>query len=130
MRGSFQLSQGNLNINEYSTATGNLNIIGRGSIGLIKQNYSIAANARLDAATTSNNGCAVNTRLQNRQIPFICKGKFDGGSASCKPDERVLKDLLKSTAFEKLGEQLLKRSDKKDDPLTSLLNEFLKRKLN
>ena len=130
LRGSFQLSQGNLNINEYSTATGNLNIIGRGSIGLIKQNYSIAANARLDAATTSNNGCAVNKRLQNRQIPFICKGKFDGGSASCKPDERVLKDLLKNTAFEKLGEQILKRSDKKDDPLTSLLNEFLKRKLN
>jgi AsmA protein len=130
LRGKFQLSQGNLEITEYSTATGNLNILGRGTIGLAKQNYSIKANARLDAETTSSNGCSVNKRLQNRQIPFVCKGTLDGSSANCKPDERVLKDLLKNTAFEKLGEQLLRNSDKEQDPLKNLFNDLLKRKLN
>jgi len=130
LRGKFQLSQGNLEITEYSTATGNLNILGRGTIGLAKQNYSIKANARLDAETTSSNGCSVNKRLQNRQIPFVCKGTLDGSSAYCKPDERLLKDLLKNTAFEKLGEQLLRNSDKEQDPLKNLFNDLLKRKLN
>ena len=105
LRGKFQLSQGNLEITEYSTATGNLNILGRGTIGLAKQNYSIKANARLDAETTSSNGCSVNKRLQNRQIPFVCKGTLDGSSANCKPDERVLKDLLKNTAFKEFSHQ-------------------------
>jgi len=42
----------------------------------------------------------------------------------------VLKDLLKNTAFEKLGEQLLRNSDKEQDPLKNLFNDLLKRKLN
>jgi AsmA protein len=137
LRGKFQLNRGNLKINDYSTATGNLDITGRGSVDLVKQQYSIAANVLLDSAITSSTGCSVNQHLQNRQIPFVCKGSFDqspGNSAYCKPDEKVLKSLLKNTVFEglseKLGESLLKNADKDEtDPLKGLLNNLLKRKL-
>ena len=137
LRGKFQLNRGNLKINDYSTATGNLDITGRGSVDLVKQQYSIAANVLLDSAITSSTGCSVNQHLQNRQIPFVCKGSFDqspGNSAYCKPDEKVLKSLLKNTVLEglseKLGEALLKSTDKDEsDPLKGLLNNLLKRKL-
>ena len=137
LRGKFQLNRGNLKINDYSTATGNLDITGRGSVDLVKQQYSIAANVLLGSAITSSTGCSVNQHLQNRQIPFVCKGSFDqspGNSAYCKPDEKVLKSLLKNTVLEglseKLGEALLKSTDKDEsDPLKGLLNNLLKRKL-
>ena len=130
--GDFQFGDGNLTITDFSTATGNLNINGRGTIGMLSQKYNFKTKARLDGATTSSTGCSVNKRLQNRQIPFICKGRFDQGSTSCKPDERVLKELLKNSAIEKLGNKLLKNNDSQEqtDPLKSLLNDFLKRKLN
>jgi hypothetical protein len=106
-------------------------------VDLVKQQYSIAANVLLDSAITSSNGCSVNQRLQNRQIPFVCRGSFGKGpdnSAYCKPDEKVLKSLLKNTVFEglseKLGESLLKNADKDEtDPLKGLLNNLIKRKL-
>ena len=136
LSGSFQVSQGKLSINEYSTGTGNLSIMGRGAVALLKGTYNIRANALLDGTTSSSNGCSVNKRLQNRQIPFICIGSFDGGSTECKPDERVLKELLKNTALEALGGQLLKSrnngstsEEDNTDPLKSLLNDYLKRKL-
>ena len=136
LSGSFQVSQGKLSINEYSTGTGNLSIMGRGTVALLKRTYNIRANALLDGTTSSSNGCSVNKRLQNRQIPFICRGSFDGGSTECKPDERVLKELLKNTALEALGGQLLKSrnngstsEEDTTDPLKSLLNDYLKRKL-
>ena len=130
--GDFQFGDGNLTITDFSTATGNLNINGRGTIGMLSQKYNFKTKARLDGATTSSTGCSVNKRLQNRQIPFICKGRFDQGSTSCKPDERVLKELLKNSAIEKLGNKLLKNNDSEEqtDPLKSLFNDFLKRKLN
>ena len=133
LSGRFQLNRGNLNINEYSTATGNLDIIGRGSLNLAKQQYSLAANVLLNGAKTSSTGCSVNKRLQNRQIPFVCKGGLDqssGSGAYCTPDEKVLKSLLENTLLEELGDSLLKNSSEdKTDPLKGLLNNLLKRKL-
>ena len=129
---AFQFDKGNLMITDFSTATGNLNLNGRGTIGLLNQAYTIQANTALDGATTSSNGCAVNTRLQNRQIPFVCKGNFDQGAPSCKPDERAVKALLRNSAIDRLGSKLLKNNDSEQqtDPLKSLFNDFLKRKLN
>lgn len=133
LSGRFQLNRGNLDINEYSTATGNLDIIGRGSLNLAKQQYSLAANVLLNGAKTSSTGCSVNKRLQNRQIPFVCKGGLDqssGSGAYCTPDEKVLKSLLENTLLEELGDSLLKNSSEdKTDPLKGLLNNLLKRKL-
>ena len=130
--GDFQFGDGNLTITDFSTATGNLNINGRGTLGMLSQKYNFKTKARLDGATTSSTGCSVNKRLHNREIPFICKGRFNQGSTSCKPDERVLKELLKNSALEKLGSKLLKNNNSEDqaDPLKSLFNDFLKRNLN
>jgi hypothetical protein len=79
--------------------------MGRGRVDLIKKRYQLNASARVDQAVTSPTGCDVNQRLQNRQIPFVCNGAFDRGDAgglACKPDERLIKDLLKNSALEKL----------------------------
>ena len=130
LQGSFQLSGGKLLLNDYSTGTGNLEIIGRGSVNLVKRQYQINASARVDQAVTSPTGCSVNQRLQNRQIPFICKGTFgqsNPGGLSCNPDERLLRDLLKNTALEKLfGNSGLQQQDATDS-VKGFISELLKR---
>ena len=128
----FQFNDGNVIITDFSTATGNLDINGRGTIDLLSQRYRLQTNTELSGATTSSNGCAVNQRLQNRQIPFVCEGHFDQATPSCKPDERAVKALLRNSALEKLGSKLLKNNDteQQTDPLKSLFNDFLQRKLN
>ncbi|MDC3249301.1 AsmA family protein [Porticoccaceae bacterium] len=130
LQGSFQLSGGNLLLNDYSTGTGNLEIMGRGSVNLVKRQYQINASARVDQAVTSPTGCSVNQRLQNRQIPFICKGTFgqsNPGGLSCNPDERLLRDLLKNTALEKLfGNSGLQQQDATDS-VKDFISELLKR---
>ncbi|MAE03228.1 MAG: hypothetical protein CMK25_03130 [Porticoccaceae bacterium] len=128
----FQFNDGNLIITDFRTATGNLAIDGRGTIGLISRKYTLQTNTELNGATTSSNGCTVNQRLQNRQIPFVCTGNFDQGAPSCKPDERAVKALIRNSAVEQLGSKLLKNNDtdQQTDPLKSLFNDFLQRKLN
>ena len=130
LQGSFQLSGGKLLLNYYSTGTGNLEIIGRGSVNLVKRQYQINASARVDQAVTSPTGCSVNQRLQNRQIPFICKGAFgqsNPGGLSCNPDEQLLRDLLKNTALEKLfGNSGLQQQDATDS-VKGFISELLKR---
>ena len=130
LQGSFQLSGGKLLLNDYSTGTGNLEIMGRGSVNLVKRQYQINASARVDQAVTSPTGCSVNQRLQNRQIPFICKGAFgqsNPGGLSCNPDEQLLRDLLKNTALEKLfGNSGLQQQDATDS-VKGFISELLKR---
>ena len=130
LQGSFQLSGGKLLLNDYSTGTGNLEIMGRGSVNLVKRQYQINASARVDQAVTSPTGCSINQRLQNRQIPFICKGAFgqsNPGGLSCNPDERLLRDLLKNTALEKLfGNSGLQQQDATDS-VKGFISELLKR---
>ena len=129
LQGKFQLSGGKFLVNDYSTGTGNLDILGRGSVDLVKRKYQINASARVDQAVTSSTGCSVNQRLQNRQIPFVCSGTFDQSKASglsCNPDERLIRDLLKNTALEKLlgtsGQQ-----QNATDSVKGLIKQLLKR---
>ena len=130
--GKFQFTNGRLLINNYTTGTGNLSLDGDASVHLLDKKYNLKANALLNGTATSLNGCSVNSRLQNRPIPFICKGRFGQDSNSkakpafCKPDERVIKDLLKNTALEKLGEQLFNSPDEEQSPLQNLFKELLK----
>lgn len=132
----FKLDSGRLIVEPYATSTGNLSLEGVATLHLIKEYYTVGANMVLASATTSSTGCSVNSRLQNRVIPFICKGRLDdqarGNAVSCKPDGDVVKSLLKNTAFEKLGEKLLNNSDSTEggNPLEDLFKGFLKRKLN
>jgi len=134
--GKFQFTNGKILVSDYTTGTGNLTLDGNATVHMLDKKYNLKANALLNSATTSINGCSVNSRLQNRTIPFICKGRF-GQSANtkakpafCKPDERVLKDLLKNTALEKLGDQLFNSPDEEQSPLQNLFKELLKKNLN
>jgi AsmA protein len=135
-KGKFQLGNGRLVVEPYATSTGNLSLEGGATLHMIKEFYTVKANMVLAGMTTSSTGCSVNSRLQNRVIPFICKGRLDdqtsGNAVSCKPDGDFVKTLLKNTAFEKLGEKLLNTSDSAEggNPLEDLLKGFLNRKLN
>ena len=135
-KGKFQLGNGRLVVEPYATSTGNLSVEGGATLHMIKEFYTVKANMVLAGMTTSSTGCSVNSRLQNRVIPFICKGRLDdqasGNAVSCKPDGDFVKTLLKNTAFEKLGEKLLNNSDSAEggNPLEDLLKGFLNRKLN
>ena len=135
-KGKFQLGNGRLVVDPYATSSGNLSLEGVATLHMIKEFYTVKANMVLAGMTTSSTGCSVNSRLQNRVIPFICQGRFDdqasGNAVSCKPDGDFVKTLLKNTAFEKLGEKLLDISDSAEDgnPLEDLLKGFLNRKLN
>ena len=135
LNGRFRLTGGRLLISDYNAATGNLTIDGNATVHMLEQSYDLKANMLLSSSTTSKDGCSVNRRLQNRPIPFICKGRFGqtnnskSTSASCKPDERTLKDLLKNSAFEKLSEQLFKEPDNNENPLQNLLQDLLQKNL-
>ncbi|MGB2041773.1 MAG: AsmA family protein [Porticoccaceae bacterium] len=130
LQGAFQLSDGKLLINNYSTGTGNLDIMGRGTIDLIKRQYRLNISARVDQPTSSATGCSINQRLQNRQIPFVCSGAFDQSNApglSCKPDERLIKDLVKDSALEKLLGTSRLQSQGTKESAKGLIRELLKR---
>ena len=135
-KGKFQLGNGRLVVDPYATSSGNLSLEGVATLHMIEEFYTVKANMVLAGMTTSSTGCSVNSRLQNRVIPFICQGRFDdqasGNAVSCKPDGDFVKTLLKNTAFEKLGEKLLNNSDSAEggNPLEDLLKGFLNRKLN
>jgi AsmA protein len=129
LQGKFQLNNGKLLLNEYNTGTGNLALMGRGSIDLVKRRYQVNANARVDQAVTSANGCTINKRLQNRQIPFVCSGSFDQSNAqglACTPDERLIRDLLKNSALEKLLNQSGLQPDGADS-VKGLINQLFNR---
>ena len=129
LTGSFQLNDGKLLFKDMNSATGNLSIKSRGTVELAQQRFKIIADTRVNGSKTSASGCSVNKRLQNRSLPFICSGSFDqDGKTSCKPDDNLIRDLLKGSVYERIGEQLFKNPVTTDgeeqpqsDPLKSLL---------
>ena len=129
LTGSFQLNDGKLLFKDMNSATGNLSIKSRGTVELAQQRFKIIADTRVNGSKTSASGCSVNKRLQNRTLPFICSGSFDqDGKTSCKPDDNLIRDLLKGSVYERIGEQLFKipvttdgEEQPQSDPLKSLL---------
>jgi AsmA protein len=137
LTGNYQLAGGKLLFSDMKTATGNIAIAARGSVRLAEKRYSLIANTRVNGTTTSASGCSVNKRLQNRSLPFICTGSFEqNGTTSCKPDEKLIRDLLKGSIYEQLGEQLFKTpvttdgdEEQQSDPLKSLLKGIFEKNL-
>ena len=129
LTGNYQLGDGKLLFSDMKTSTGNIVIAARGSVKLAEQRYSLIADTRVNGSTTSVSGCSVNKRLQNRSLPFVCTGSFEqGGKTSCKPDDNLIRDLLKGSVYEQLGEKLFNTpvttdgdEEPQSDPLKSLL---------
>lgn len=125
LSGQFKVADGKVLIKDLKTATGNLAINGRGTLQLLLKRYSITANTRVNGTTTSPTGCSVNKNLRNRDLPFICTGSFAaGGKTSCKPDDNLLRGLLKNNIFQQLGEQ-----SREKDPIKGLLRGVLEKNL-
>ncbi len=137
LTGNYQLAGGKLLFSDMKTATGNIAIAARGSVRLAEKRYSLIADTRVNGTTTSASGCSVNKRLQNRSLPFVCTGSFEqDGTTSCKPDEKLIRDLLKGSIYEQLGEQLFKTpvttdgdKEQQSDPLKSLLKGIFEKNL-
>ena len=137
LTGNYQLAEGKLLFSDMKTATGNITIAARGSVKLAEQRYSLIADTRVNGTTTSASGCSVNKRLQNRSLPFVCTGSFEqNGTTSCKPDEKLIRDLLKGSVYQQLGEQLFKTpvttdgdKEQQSDPLKSVLKGIFEKNL-
>lgn len=129
LTGSYQISGGKLLFKDMNTATGNISIKSRGTVQFAQQRFSLIADTRVNGRKTSASGCSVNKTLQNRNLPFVCSGSFDqNGKTSCKPDDNLIRDLLKGSVYEQIGEQLFKtpvttdgEEEQQSDPLKSLL---------
>ena len=107
---NLSISNGRISVNDITTALGNLNLAGKGYVQMLEQRYRFDVNALIAGSKTSSLGCSINKRLQNRTIPFICTGRFDGDTSkppSCVPNQSATKDLLKNTLIEKIGEKYL-----------------------
>ena len=137
LTGNYQLSDGTLLFSDMKTRTGNLAISARGTVKLAQQRFSLIADTRVNGGTTSTAGCSVNKRLQNRSLPFVCSGSFSqNGKTRCKPDDNLIRDLLKGSVYEQLGEQLFKTpvttdgdTEQQSDPLKSLLKGIFEKNL-
>lgn len=136
LSGRFSFDDGKLLIQDLKTAAGNIAITSQGTVRLAEQRFAINANARVNGSSTSASGCSVNKRLQNRSLPFICSGSFaENGKTNCKPDDNLIKDMLKNSVYEKLGEKIFKTPVTTDDgqtnsdPLKSLFKGILNKNL-
>lgn len=138
LHGSFHIAGPRISLSQYQSGIGNLAVAGRGRVDLDEENYDVLINANLQAETTSTEGCEVrSTRIRNRDIPIQCRGNFDG-SASCRPDEQFVQQLIRGQLEGLLRDRLKGRSSgddetendespKDEDPVRSLLRGVLGR---
>ena len=78
--------------------------------------------------------CPVNNRLEGVEWPIRCKGSFDQEPTElCKPDTRIIRDILKKAVTDKVKEELgnkvkdqLKDKLKDDEAVKGLLKGLFK----
>ena len=135
--GVLGFTNGKIMLTNMTTGTGNLNITGQSQVQMVEQTYTLNAKAVLTSATSSNNGCSVNNRLQNQVIPFSCKGSFGANNSStqssCAPDQKVISGLLKNTLIQQFGEKYFTTPNNgapiNGDSIQNALKGFFKKKL-
>ena len=101
----FRLSGGRVIIDNFQTGAGNIDLSGKGSVNLIEQVYRLNNTLWVAGSATSETGCSVNAKLQNRDLPFVCEGRL-GEPANCRPDASLIKLFLKESAVNKLSERV------------------------
>jgi hypothetical protein len=134
--GVLGFTNGKIMLTNLTTGTGNLNMTGQSQVQMVEQSYTLNAKAVLTSATSSNNGCSVNKRLQNQVIPFSCKGSFGANNSStqssCAPDQKVISGLLKNTLIQQLGEKYFTTPNNgvpiNGDSIQNALNGVFKKK--
>lgn len=122
----FRLSGGRVIIDNFQTGAGNIDLSGKGSVNLIEQVYRLNNTLWVAGSATSETGCSVNAKLQNRDLPFVCEGRL-GEPANCRPDASLIKLFLKESAVNKLSERVSKGLGLKgqNNPVRNLLDRRL-----
>ena len=107
---------------------------GNGKINLNEDTFDVVINTRLAQADQNEMACKINNeKLLNRDIPIRCKAAFDKvGATSCLPDFRVIEDIAKEKAKDKIDEKAKELIDKKlggenGEAAKQLFNQFFKK---
>ncbi|MFT6593506.1 MAG: AsmA protein, partial [Zhongshania sp.] len=111
-----------------------LGLSGNGKINLNDDTFDVVINTRLAQADQNEMACKINNdKLLNRDIPIRCKAAFDKvGATSCLPDFRVIEDIAKEKAKDKIDEKAKELIEKKmggenGEAAKQLFNQFFKK---
>ncbi|WP_269617720.1 AsmA family protein [Zhongshania sp. BJYM1] len=111
-----------------------LALSGNGKIDLNEDTFDIVIKTRLAQADQDAMTCKINNdKLLNRDIPIRCKAAFDKvGATSCLPDFRVIEDIAKEKAKDKIDEKAKEFIDKKmggenGEAAKQIFNQFFKK---
>jgi AsmA protein len=111
-----------------------LALSGQGKVDLNSEAFDVVLNTRLAQADQDAMACKINNeKLLNRDIPIRCQASFGKIDAkSCLPDFRVIEDIAKEKAKNKIEQKAKEAIDKKlggekGEAAKQLFNQFFKK---
>ena len=128
------ITKGVAKIEQLNTGVTKLALRGNGKVDLTADSFDVVLNGRLAQADQDAMACKINNeKLLNRDIPIRCKASFDSvGATSCLPDFRIIEDIAKEKAKNKVEEKAQEFIDKKmggenGEAAKQLFNQFFKK---
>ncbi|MEX1665050.1 AsmA family protein [Zhongshania arctica] len=128
------IKDGIARIEKLNSGVSKLALSGNGKINLNDDTFDVVINSRLAQADQDAMACKINnTKLLNRDIPIRCRAAFDKvGATSCLPDFRVIEDIAKEKAKDKVDEKAKEFIDKKmggekGEAAKQIFNQFFKK---
>jgi len=128
------ITKGVAKIEQLSAGVSKLALRGSGKVDLTEDSFDVVLNSRLAQADQAAMACKINNeKLLNRDIPIRCKASFDKvGTTSCLPDFRVIEDIAKEKAKNKIEEKTQELIDRKmggenGEAAKQLFNQFFKK---
>jgi len=128
------ITKGIAKIEQLNAGVTKLALRGDGKVDLTSDSFDVVLNTRLAQADQDAMACKINNeKLLNRDIPIRCKASFDSvGATSCLPDFRVIEDIAKEKAKNKVEEKAQELIDRKmggenGEAAKQLFNQFFKK---
>jgi AsmA protein len=128
------IKDGIARIEKLNSGVSKLALSGTGKVNLNDDTFDVVINTRLAQADQDAMACNIsNTKLLNRDIPIRCRAAFDNvGATSCLPDFRIIEDIAKEKAKDKIDEKAQEYIDKKiggenGEAAKQLFNQFFKK---
>jgi len=128
------ITKGVAKIEQFNAGVTKLALRGSGSVDLNNDSFDVVLNSRLAQADQEAMACKINNeKLLNRDIPIRCKASFGSiGATSCLPDFRVIEDIAKEKAKNKIEEKTQELIDRKmggenGEAAKQLFNQFFKK---
>ena len=128
------ITKGVARIEQLNAGVTKLALSGSGKVDLTSDSFDVVLNSRLAQVDQDTMACKINNeKLLNRDIPIRCKASFDSvGATSCLPDFRVIEDIAKEKAKNKVEEKAQELIDRKmggenGEAAKQLFNQFFKK---